>query len=46
VIYLMMIPVSAYRYFQQERQMEQVAKAQNGKGLAEAPSTPPPSLPR
>ena len=46
VIYLMMIPVSAYRYFQQERQMEQVAKAQNGKGLAEAPPIEPPSLPR
>ena len=46
VIYLMMIPVSAYRYFQQERQMEQVAKAQNGKGLAEPPAIEPPSLPR
>ena len=46
VIYLALIPVSAYRYFQQERQMEQVAKAQNGKGLAEPPAIEPPSLPR
>jgi len=46
VIYLALIPVSAYRYFQQERQMEQVAKAQNGKGVAEAPPIEPPSLPR
>jgi hypothetical protein len=41
-----MIPVSAYRYFQEERKMEQLAKAQNGKGVAEQPATEPPSFPR
>jgi CDP-diacylglycerol---serine O-phosphatidyltransferase len=44
VIYLVLIPVSAYRYFQEERKMEATAKAQNGKGAeeeaAETPSFP------
>jgi CDP-diacylglycerol---serine O-phosphatidyltransferase len=44
VIYLALIPVSAYRYFQEERRMEAKAKAQNGKGAeeqaAETPSFP------
>jgi len=30
--YLALIPLSAYRYFHQERQVELKAKAQNGKG--------------
>ncbi len=40
--YLAMIPVSAYRYFSQERQGELKAKAQNGKGAKDeaAPETP------
>jgi len=33
VIYLVVIPVSAYRYFQEERKAELAAKAQNGKGI-------------
>jgi CDP-diacylglycerol---serine O-phosphatidyltransferase len=42
VIYLALIPVSAYRYFQEERRMEAKAKAQNGKGAKEeAAETPP-----
>jgi CDP-diacylglycerol--serine O-phosphatidyltransferase len=32
LLYLAMIPVSAYRYFVQERKAAAVAKAQNGKG--------------
>jgi CDP-diacylglycerol---serine O-phosphatidyltransferase len=44
VVYLALIPVSAYRYFQEERRMEAKAKAQNGKGAeeqaAETPSFP------
>ena len=41
VLYLAMIPVSAYRYFQQERQRQQVkAKAQNGKGAGRAHAAP------
>src|SRR6478752_424310 len=35
VIYLALIPVSAYRYFQVERKMELIAKGQNGKGASE-----------
>jgi CDP-diacylglycerol--serine O-phosphatidyltransferase len=45
VIYLALIPVSAYRYFQEERKMEANAKAQNGKG-AEDEVAEPPSFPR
>jgi CDP-diacylglycerol--serine O-phosphatidyltransferase len=45
VIYLALIPVSAYRYFQEERKMEANAKAQNGKG-AEDEAAEPPSFPR
>lgn len=42
VIYLALIPVSAYRYFQEERKMEANAKAQNGKGAEdEAAETRP-----
>ena len=33
VIYLVVISVSAYRYFQEERKAELAAKAQNGKGI-------------
>jgi CDP-diacylglycerol---serine O-phosphatidyltransferase len=33
VTYLALIPVSAYRYFAQERKAAAHAKAQNGKGL-------------
>jgi len=35
VLYLAMIPVSAYRYFQVERKEALKAKAQNGKGVPE-----------
>jgi CDP-diacylglycerol--serine O-phosphatidyltransferase len=45
VIYLALIPVSAYRYFQEERKMEANAKAQNGKG-AEDEAAETPSFPR
>lgn len=45
VIYLAMIPVSAYRYLQEERKDAARAKAQNGKGAQES-SPEPPSLPR
>jgi len=45
VIYLALIPVSAYRYFQEERKMEANAKAQNGKG-AEDKAAETPSFPR
>jgi CDP-diacylglycerol--serine O-phosphatidyltransferase len=46
VIYLAMIPVSAYRYFQVERKMEQVAKGQNGKAASETTAIEPPAFPR
>ncbi|HKA47095.1 MAG TPA: CDP-diacylglycerol--serine O-phosphatidyltransferase, partial [Methyloceanibacter sp.] len=46
VIYLAMIPVSAYRYFQVERKMEQIAKAQNGKGEVKPAAMEPPAFPR
>ena len=43
VIYLALIPVSAYRYFQEERKAALAAKAQNGKGAAaETPAEAPP----
>jgi len=45
VIYLALIPVSAYRYLQEERKMEANAKAQNGKG-AEDETAETPSFPR
>ena len=41
--YLAMIPVSAYRYFSQERQGELKAKAQNGKGAKDEAAPEPPS---
>ena len=34
VIYLAMIPVSAYRYFAEERKATKLAKAQSGEGQA------------
>src|SRR5262249_58127232 len=34
VIYLALIPVSAYRYFQVDRKMEQGGKGQNGKATS------------
>ena len=46
VIYLAMIPISAYRYFQVERKMEQVAKGQNGKAVSETTAVEPPAFPR
>jgi CDP-diacylglycerol--serine O-phosphatidyltransferase len=46
VIYLALIPVSAYRYFQVERKMELIAKGQNGKGASEPTAIEPPSFPR
>src|SRR6478672_9603047 len=46
VIYLALIPVSAYRYFQVERKMEHLAKGQNGKGASEPTAVEPPSFPR
>jgi CDP-diacylglycerol---serine O-phosphatidyltransferase len=46
VIYLALIPVSAYRYFQVERKMELIAKGQNGKGATEPTAIEPPSFPR
>jgi len=36
LIYLAMIPVSAYRYFAQERNAAEIARAQNGKGTHDA----------
>jgi CDP-diacylglycerol---serine O-phosphatidyltransferase len=45
VVYLALIPVSAYRYFQSERKDAARAKAQNGKG-AEAQAAETPSFPR
>jgi CDP-diacylglycerol---serine O-phosphatidyltransferase len=41
--YIAMIPVSAYRYFHQERQAELKAKAQNGKGAKNEAAPEPPS---
>jgi CDP-diacylglycerol--serine O-phosphatidyltransferase len=46
VIYLALIPVSAYRYFQEERKAALAAKAQNGKGAAAETPAEAPSLPR
>lgn len=47
IIYLALIPVSAYRYFQVERKMELIAKGQNGKGASEPTAAiEPPSFPR
>ena len=46
VIYLALIPLSAYRHFQEERKTAAAAKAQNGKGAAdEAVPTETPSFP-
>jgi CDP-diacylglycerol--serine O-phosphatidyltransferase len=46
VIYLALIPLSAYRYFQEERKTAAAAKAQNGKGAdEESAPTETPSLP-
>jgi CDP-diacylglycerol---serine O-phosphatidyltransferase len=47
VIYLAIIPVSAYRYFQVERREAAKAKAQNGsKSAADASAAEAPSFPR
>jgi CDP-diacylglycerol--serine O-phosphatidyltransferase len=46
VLYLAMIPVSAYRYFQEGRKMELIAKTQNGKGASEPADIHPPAIPR
>jgi CDP-diacylglycerol---serine O-phosphatidyltransferase len=46
VIYLALIPVSAYRYFQEERKAALAAKAQNGKGAAAETPTEAPLFPR
>jgi CDP-diacylglycerol--serine O-phosphatidyltransferase len=47
VIYLALIPLSAYRYFQEERKAELAAKSQNGKGTGEETSpAETPSVPR
>jgi CDP-diacylglycerol--serine O-phosphatidyltransferase len=46
IIYLALIPLSAYRYFQEERKTAAAAKAQNGKGAGEEPApTETPSFP-
>ena len=45
VLYLAMIPVSAYRYFQEERKAELKAKAESGKGAGEETTTEPSSFP-
>ena len=45
VIYLALIPLSAYRYFQEERKTAAAAKAQNGKGTEEQAPTETPSFP-
>jgi CDP-diacylglycerol--serine O-phosphatidyltransferase len=45
VLYLAMIPVSAYRYFQVERKEALKAKAQNGKGVPEEPAAEASSFP-
>jgi CDP-diacylglycerol---serine O-phosphatidyltransferase len=46
VIYLALIPLSAYRYFQEERKTAAAAKAQNGKGAGEESApTETPSFP-
>ena len=41
VIYLALIPVSAYRYFQVERKMEQIAKGRTARVLRIAAIEPP-----
>ena len=41
LLYLALIPVSAYRYYQQERADERRVKAQNGKSLATEPEPEP-----
>lgn len=46
IIYLLMIPVSAHRYFQLERRDEAHAKAQNGKGSTEPAPAETPIFPR
>jgi CDP-diacylglycerol--serine O-phosphatidyltransferase len=46
VLYLTVIPVSAYRYFQIERKAALALKARNGKGLAEKPAAEVSPLPR
>jgi CDP-diacylglycerol--serine O-phosphatidyltransferase len=46
VIYLAVIPVSAYRYFQVERKMGLIAKGQNGKGATQPTAVEPPPFPR
>jgi CDP-diacylglycerol---serine O-phosphatidyltransferase len=46
VIYLALIPVSAYRYFQEERKAALAAKAQNGKGAAAETPAEAPLFPR
>ncbi|MGC1179632.1 MAG: CDP-diacylglycerol--serine O-phosphatidyltransferase [Methyloceanibacter sp.] len=46
VIYLVVIPVSAYRYFQEERKAELAAKAQNGKGIPDGSAGEAASFPR
>jgi CDP-diacylglycerol---serine O-phosphatidyltransferase len=46
VLYLAMIPVSAYRYFQVERKTELIGKKQNGKGASEPAAIEPPAFPR
>ncbi len=43
LLYLVMIPVSAWRYFHLERTAEQKAKAQNGKGAKDVPAPSPPA---
>ena len=45
VIYLALIPLSAYLYFQKERKVELIARAQNGKGEREPAALKPPSFP-
>jgi CDP-diacylglycerol--serine O-phosphatidyltransferase len=47
IIYLVLIPLSAYRYFQEERRTAAAAKAQNGKGAGkDSAPTETPSFPR
>jgi hypothetical protein len=46
IIYLALIPLSAYRYFQEERRVALIAKGQNGKGASEPAAIAPPSFPR
>jgi CDP-diacylglycerol--serine O-phosphatidyltransferase len=44
LLYLVMIPVSAWRYWHLERAAEQKAKAQNGKGAKDAPAPQHPAV--